>query len=142
AVFALVPRLSGTPVALNVDGIERLRKKWGVAGRVYCRVSEYLATIIPNVVISDADVIRDYYLREYNKSSVMIVYGANCGQTRTTTVLDQLGIRPRDYFLYVSRLEPENNAHMVIEAFEKVATEKRLLIVGDAPYARKYIERI
>jgi len=142
AVFALVPRLSGTPVALNVDGIERLRKKWGVAGRVYCRVSEYLATIIPNVVISDADVIRDYYLREYNKSSVMIVYGANCGQTRTTTVLDQLGIQPRDYFLYVSRLEPENNAHMVIEAFEKVATEKRLLIVGDAPYARKYIERI
>src|SRR5262249_3253131 len=42
----------------------------------------------------------------------------------------------------VSRLEPENNAHVVIQAFEKVETEKRLLIVGDAPYAQKYIERL
>src|SRR5262245_44332076 len=57
AIFAIVPRLTGTPVALNVDGIERLRKKWGLAGRAYYRLSEYLATIIPNVIISDADVI-------------------------------------------------------------------------------------
>jgi glycosyltransferase involved in cell wall biosynthesis len=41
--------------------------------------------------------------------------------------------------LYVSRLEPENNAHLVIEAFKKVRTALRLLIVGDAPYARGYI---
>ena len=56
--------------------------------------------------------------------------------------LDRLGVRPRGYFLYVSRLEPENNAHVVIQAFEKVETEKPLLIVGDAPYALKYIERL
>ena len=42
--------------------------------------------------------------------------------------------------LYVSRLEPENNAHLVIEAFKKVRTAYRLLIVGDAPYAREYID--
>src|SRR5437867_5709724 len=106
ALFTIVPRLFRTPVALNVDGIERLRKKWGTAGRAYYRLSEYLATMIPNVVVSDAKVIRDYYLREYRKSSVMIVYGANCEQAKTTTILDQLGVRPRDYFLYVSRLEP------------------------------------
>ena len=41
--------------------------------------------------------------------------------------------------LYVSRLEPENNAHLVIEAFKKVRTAYRLLIVGDAPYAHDYI---
>ncbi len=142
AIFALVPRLIGTPVALNVDGIERLRKKWGAAGSAYYRLSEYLATIIPDVVVSDANVIRDYYVREYRKSSVMIVYGANCDRTETTGTLTQLGVRPREYFLYVSRLEPENNAHVVIEAFEKVQTGMPLLIVGDAPYAQKYIERI
>jgi glycosyltransferase involved in cell wall biosynthesis len=142
AIFALVPRLSGTPVALNVDGIERLRKKWGAAGRAYYRFSEYLATLIPNVVVSDADVIRDYYLDKYGRSSVTIKYGANCERTETTTVLQKLGLQPRGYFLYVSRLEPENNAHLVVQAFEKVRTGKRLLIVGDAPYARKYIEEL
>ena len=44
--------------------------------------------------------------------------------------------------LYVSRLEPENNAHLVIEAFKKVRTAYRLLIVGDAPYAHDYITRL
>ena len=142
AIFALVPRLTGTPVVLNVDGIERLRKKWGGAGRAYYRFSEYMATIVPNAIVTDANVIRDYYLKKYRKPSVMIAYGAHCERLETTTALTQLGVQPKEYFLYVSRLEPENNAHMVIEAFAKVRTEKKLLIVGDAPYARAYIDRL
>jgi glycosyltransferase involved in cell wall biosynthesis len=72
----------------------------------------------------------------------MIAYGAHCERTETTAVLDRLGVKSREYFLYVSRLEPENNAHIVIEAFEKVHADKTLLIVGDAPYAQKYIESL
>ena len=142
AVFTLIPRLAGTPLALNVDGIERLRRKWGLAGRIYYRLSEYLSTIIPNTIVTDASVIRDYYLKKYRKPSVLIAYGATCDRTETTAVLSQLGIRPQEYFLYVSRLEPENNAHVVIEAFEKVQADVNLLIVGDAPYAQKYIESL
>src|SRR5207249_215355 len=54
----------------------------------------------------------------------------------------QLGVASREYFLYVSRLEPENNGHLVIRAFEQVPTEKQLLMVGDAPYAHGYIEKL
>ncbi len=142
AIFAVIPRLGATPVALNVDGIERLRKKWGAAARSYYRLSEYLATKIPNVMISDAKVIHDYYLKEYGKPSVMIAYGAGCERVETTAILEKLGVRPREYFLYVSRLEPENNAHIAVEAFERVSTDKPLLIVGDAPYAHTYIEKL
>ena len=87
--------LAATPVALNVDGIERLRKKWGPAGRAYYRMSEYLATLIPTVIVTDAKVIQDYYLENYRKRSVMIAYGADCRRTETTAVLDKLGISPR-----------------------------------------------
>jgi glycosyltransferase involved in cell wall biosynthesis len=44
--------------------------------------------------------------------------------------------------LYVSRLEPENNARLVIEAFKRVRTSHKLVIVGDAPYAHEYIEEL
>lgn len=142
ALFALVPRLAATPVVLNVDGIERKRKKWGTAGRAYYRLSEYLSTLIPNVIVTDATVIREYYMKEYGAPSVMIAYGAECERVSTTALLDQLGVRPRDYFLYVSRLEPENNAHLVVQAFEKVSVSMPLLIVGDAPYAKEYIDRV
>jgi len=139
AVFAVVPRVTGTPVALNVDGIERKRKKWGIAGRTYYQISEYLATWIPSVIITDAAVIREYYLKRYGASSKMIAYGAECTRQMTTAVQQRLGINPRTYVLYVSRLEPENNAHLVIQAFERVKTSMPLLIVGDAPYAHEYI---
>src|SRR5262249_2359241 len=94
AIFGLVPRLTATPVALNVDGIERLRKKWGASARAYYRISERLATIIPNVMVTDAEVIRDYYLKQYHKGSVMIAYGAESDRTESTAVLEKLGVRP------------------------------------------------
>src|SRR5215470_10564946 len=110
AIFGVITRLTATPLVLNVDGIERLRKKWGAAARTYYRLSERLATVIPNVVVTDAEAIRNYYLKEYQIDSTMIAYGAECERTESTAVLDQLGLRPREYFLFVSRLEPENNA--------------------------------
>ena len=139
AIFAAIPRITGTPVALNVDGIERKRRKWGPAGRTYYRISEYLSTIIPNVIITDAAVIREYYTQRYGVTSTMIAYGADCSRQSTTEVQQRLRVNPRDYILYVSRLEPENNAHLVIDAYKSVRTEKPLLIVGDAPYAHAYI---
>jgi len=142
AVFGLVPRFTGTPLMLNVDGIERLRKKWGRLARAYYRISERLATIVPNAVVTDAEVIRDYYLKQYRAPSVMIAYGADCDRTETTATLDRLAVAPREYFLYVSRLEPENNAHIVVAAFEKVRTDRALVVVGDAPYAEKYIQQL
>ena len=142
AIFAAVPRLTGSPVALNVDGIERKRRKWGLAGRTYYRLSEYLATLIPNVIITDAVVIREYYKERYGVPSTMIAYGADCSTVSTTEIQDRLGVKPREYVLYVSRLEPENNAHLVIGSYESVKTGKPLLIVGDAPYAHEYIARL
>ena len=142
AVFCAIPRMFRTPVALNVDGLERKRKKWGFAGRAYYRISEYLSTIIPNVIVTDAAVIRDYYAERYRAPSVMIAYGTQCDRTETTTILKSLNVEPREYLLYVSRLEPENNAHMVIEAYAEVRSAMPLLIVGDAPYAQEYIAKL
>jgi glycosyltransferase involved in cell wall biosynthesis len=70
----------------------------------------------------------------------MIAYGAECGRLETTGFIRSIGLRSRTYLLYVSRLEPENNAHEVIEAYSRVETELPLVIVGDAPYSKAYIE--
>jgi glycosyltransferase involved in cell wall biosynthesis len=142
AIFTAIPRITFTPVALNVDGLERKRKKWGFVGRSYYRLSEYLSTLIPNVIVTDASVIRDYYMQTYRAKSTMIAYGTRCDREPTTQVLEQLKVNPRQYVLYVSRLEPENNAHLVIEAYASVRTNMPLLIVGDAPYAHEYIAQL
>lgn len=140
--LVFIPRLAGARVALNVDGIERLRKKWNIIGRLYYRIGEYFATKFPNVMVSDADVIYSYYRETYGKESIMIPYGANMEKSLTTDALDIFGIKPREYVLYVSRLEPENNADKVIMAFKRTRTDKKLVIVGDAPYAEEYKARL
>ncbi len=139
APFVPILRLTGTPVAINVDGLEHKRKKWGWLGRYYYFLAERLSTIFPNVTITDAQVIHDYYLARYNAPSKMIAYGAEVERRPDRPAVRRWRTEPNRYVLYVSRLEPENNAHLVIEAFKKVRTAHRLLIVGDAPYARDYI---
>ena len=139
APFAPILRLTGTPIALNVDGLEHKRKKWGWLGRRYYLAAERLATILPNVMVTDAQVIQDYYMARYNAPSEMIAYGSEVERRPDRSAVRRWRAEPNRYVLYVSRLEPENNAHLVIEAFKRVRTAYRLLIVGDAPYAHDYI---
>jgi glycosyltransferase involved in cell wall biosynthesis len=143
APFCFLPRLTGTTrVILNVDGLDRRRRKWNAAGRLAYRVSERLSTIIPDVIVTDAVVIRDYYRQRYGAESVLIPYGGDLPAPATTETLARLGLSPEKYVLYVSRLEPENNADIVVGAYREVRGSYPLVVVGDAPYAASYIGRV
>ena len=142
AIFTVVPRLFGMPTALNVDGVERKRKKWNRAAKAWYLVSEWLATFLPSAVVTDARAIQDYYRQRYGKRTTFIPYGAETGKVESTTALAELGLEPGRYFLYVSRMEPENHALEVRQAFERVHTNMKLALIGDAPYARDYIRQV
>jgi glycosyltransferase involved in cell wall biosynthesis len=142
SVFSFIPRLAGSRVAVNVDGLEWQRAKWNRLGQWTYRASEFLATFLPNLIVTDSMTIRRYYLRKFRKDSVFIPYGAETKPATSDEVLRRFGLEKDRYFLYVSRLEPENNAHRVIAAFEKVPTDMKLVIVGDAPYSSQYIQSL
>ena len=139
AVFCGWPRLVGTRVVLNVDGIERKRKKWNALGRAWYLGSEWLATWMPDAIVTDAEVIEAYYRERYGAASTFIPYGCHVGRDAGTAILARFGLESQQYFLYVSRLEPENNALAVVEAYRRTSSDLKLVVVGDAPYAREYI---
>ncbi len=139
AIFCGWPRLVGTRVVLNVDGIERKRKKWNALGRAWYLGSEWLATWTPTAIVTDAEVIEAYYRERYRAASTFIPYGCHVGRDAGTAALERFGLKPEQYLLYVSRLEPENNALAVIQAYQRTGVEPKLVVVGDAPYAREYI---
>lgn len=142
APFLWIPRIVGTKVAVNVDGIERQRRKWNVLGRAWYRLGERCAVWWSDRIVSDAEVIRRYYRETYGTESVMIPYGALEAPTETRAALEALGLEPKRYLLYVTRLEPENNADLVLAAYREVRTDMPLVLVGGAPYAGGYIERL
>ncbi len=142
AVFTLLPRLARMPVALNVDGIERFRKKWNRPARGWYHLSEFLATRFPTVMVTDARQIAAYYQRQYRADSVCIPYGAPVGQIPSTGALGEIGVEPGNYWLYVTRFEPENNPLLVRQVYETIESPRHLVLVGDAPYAAEYIAAI
>jgi glycosyltransferase involved in cell wall biosynthesis len=126
-------------VVLNVDGLEWQRAKWNRIGRAYYRACAAVAARLPVHVVTDARAIQAFYQRAYGRSTEYFPYGTELGSTSDDGTLAGLGLEPGRYVLYVSRLEPENNAHVVIEAYRSVNTDLPLAIVGDAPYASEYI---
>jgi len=142
ALFVPLLRLGGVPVALHVDGIEKRRAKWGPVGRGVYALSERLACVLPDELVTDAEVIRRHYLDRYGAESVPIAYGVDprpIPDGGDTGVLARLGLESRRFFLYVSRFEPENNPHRVAEAYRSVGGDLPLVMVGGAPYAGEFI---
>jgi len=142
SVFAWVPRLFGHKVVINVDGLEWQRKKWNKLGQWFYRVSEFLATIFSDRIVTDARWIKKYYQKKFKTDSDYIPYGTPTQKAKTKLILNEFGVDADQYILYVSRLEPENNAHLVVKAFEKVKTDMKLVVVGDAPYNKEYIDKL
>jgi glycosyltransferase involved in cell wall biosynthesis len=146
APFALVPRLGGAKVVLNTDGLEWERGKWNSLGRWYAQACAWLAPKLPIVLIADAHVIGDWYRRRYDRATVYIPYGCDGRTLPAGETLARFGLRPEEYLLYVSRLEWENNADVVIRAYRAAGGLETLgvplVVVGDAPYANAYKRRL
>jgi glycosyltransferase involved in cell wall biosynthesis len=142
APFIPILRWTGIPVAINVDGLERKRRKWGAAGRAYYRLGERLSARLPNRLITDARVIQRYYRRFYSRRSEMIAYGGDLEPPTTTSTIEAMGLTPGEYVFYVSRFEPENNPDRVLRAWSRVDGDRRLVMVGGAPYADELVKRI
>jgi glycosyltransferase involved in cell wall biosynthesis len=140
--FALVPRLGGARVALNVDGLEWERGKWNVLGRGYYRACVWLAPKLPIVLVTDAQAIARWYRTHHGKATVCIPYGADARRVPPGPTLARLEVAPGRYLLFTGRLEPENHADLVIEAYEAAGglagLGVPLVIVGDVPYGSAY----
>jgi len=112
------------PVAINVDGIERHRRKWNVAGKIVYAIGESFSALFANKVVADANVIADYYRSRYGIEPVTIPYGAEFPPEEDSDVLERLDVEAGNYILYVSRFEPENNPLEVVTAYEGVGSGK------------------
>jgi glycosyltransferase involved in cell wall biosynthesis len=138
----LLPKLLGKKVAINTDGLEWKRGKWGPVGRSYYKFSEWLATKLANCIVADSRGIQDYYKGTYKTDSTYIAYGAYPQESVNPEILKKFGVNPNEYFLQVTRFEPENNPLLTIQAFKKLDTDKKLLLVGGNPYKSEYLNNI
>ena len=142
---AWIPRLSGSQVWMNTDGIEWLRAKWNFWGRAYLMVSEALAVLFSNRIIADSHAIADYLRKRYvwTPDISTIAYGAYpVYKEPTPEPLSEWNLLPGGYDIVVCRLEPENHVLEIIEGVERSKSMRPLVILGDVKNPNQYVKEL
>lgn len=134
APVLLVLRLFRRRVILNVDGLEWRRSKWGIAGRSWYRMGEWLSVRFASVLVTDAYEVQTYYRVRHDTDSVMIPYGADLLQRGSVAIPEQVPVLPDRFALYVSRWESENNPVLVARAHARSGADLDLVMLGSATY--------
>ncbi len=132
---------------VNIDGLEHKREKWGRFAKWFLRTSEAMAVRFADIVVTDNKGIQDYVAETYHKPSVLIAYGGNhverhVPDTQQQAILEEYNLVSNDYAVSVCRIEPENNSHMILEAF--AISGKKLMFVGNwerSEYSRNLKEK-
>jgi glycosyltransferase involved in cell wall biosynthesis len=133
--FAWIPRMFGIPTVLNVDGLDRKRRKWSFLGKTYLYLCELLSLITPTRLLTDSRHIEKYFRERYGAASAVIAYGAEVPEPAAP---EPTRLETRNFILFVGRFEPENNLELILRAYGQVQTDWPLVIVGGNPYRPKY----
>jgi glycosyltransferase involved in cell wall biosynthesis len=135
-------KIFGKRSVINVDGLEWLRPKWGKLAKKYFKFGAWAATKFFNRVITDAKGMQQYYLDEFSAETTDIAYGAYPQFSEHPKLITQFDLKPDEYYLIASRLVPDNNADIIIEAFVKSKSKKLLAIAGGVPYRNDFVDKL
>ena len=119
---------------VNIDGLEHRRGKWGRFAKWFLKKSEVMAVKYADVVIADNKGIQDYVDETYHQPSVLIAYGGDHVERRVAdekieNILRDYDVERGEYSITVCRIEPENNCHIILDAFAK--SGKKLVFIGN-----------
>lgn len=134
SVFAIVLRLFGKQVFLSQDGVDWSRGKWPWYGRLFLYLSSFLTAYGPNRVIFDNVFAKEMFEKRFRRTYDFIPFGSEViEEERPSDVLERLGLRTKEYFLFVGRFIPDKGLQYLIPAFNEVKTDKKLVLVGGSP---------
>jgi len=139
-LFFFIPKIVRKKLVVNVDGLEWKREKFNKLEKSILLTSERAAVAFADVIVADSKEIKKYIEGRYKKKAVYITNGVDAPQLEKWDerkfsgqglLKEDMALLPKDYWLAVARLEPENNIHVIVQAFLKSNSNKKLVIIGN-----------
>lgn len=133
AFLCWLPRLFGKKVIVTVHGLDWQREKWKNGfGAKYIRAGEKMAVRYAHEMIVLSRNVQDYFMKTYGRETRYIPNGVERPELCASDALASYGLEKDSYILFLGRLVPEKGIHYLIEAFQTVKTDKKLVIAGGA----------
>jgi len=130
-IIPFVRLKKGLKIIINFGGLEWKRNKWPAPARWYLKLTEAIAVRNADTLVVDNQAFADYVNNEYGRQCELIEYGADHVQTvlPDKSLIKEYQFLSHDYFVSVSRAQPDNNLHIVCEAF--VGIDEKLVIISN-----------
>ena len=131
-LFPVLKLFTSKKILVNIDGQEWKRPKWNWIAKKVLGFSEKMAVRFADVVITDNKVIQQYVHKSYDRTDAWLIeYGGDhvSKQPLRNYHFEQFPFLKEPYAFNVSRIEPENNILMILDAFSR-APQQTLVMVG------------
>lgn len=138
ALFAAIPRLFGTKTAVTVQGLDWQRGKWGRIAEAVLRLGENASVHFPDKTMVVSRVLQQRYRDIHKAETVYIPNGGFLRDRREPQNILDWGLQPGNYVLFLGRFSPEKGCHLLVEAFEQIETDAKLVMAGASSYCDDY----
>jgi len=138
AMFGFIPRWQGRKVVTQGHGLEWKRSKWNWFGRAFLKATEIPSVRCSHAMTAVSRVQQEYIHERYRRDCVYLPTGVNPPCLEKPDRIRHLGLDGQDYILFAARLVQEKGAHYLIEAYNRLNTDVKLVIAGDAEHEQRY----
>ena len=138
-----IPHLFHKKVVVTIHGLDWQRSKWGGFATKYIKFGEKCAAKYADEIIVLSENVKKYFKKTYNRETVFIPNGIEKPTNRKANIIkSKYNLDKDDYILFLARIVPEKGLDDLIDAYEKVNTDKKLIIAGGASHTNDYLKHI
>jgi len=138
-----IPHLFHKKIVVTIHGLDWQRSKWGGFASKYIKFGEKMAVKYADEIIVLSKGVQKYFKNEYNRNTIFIPNGVNKPNIKEPEIIKQkYNLNGNDYILFLARIVPEKGLDYLIEAYNKLKTDKKLIIAGGASHTNDYLESI
>jgi len=138
ALFSFLPRIAGVRSAVTVQGLDWQRRKWGQFASWILRLGEKASVKFPNGTMVVSRALQNRYREMHGVSTFYVPNGGILRERSQPRRILEWGLDPGGYILFLGRFSPEKGCHLLIEAFERIETNVKLVMAGASSYCDDY----
>lgn len=138
-----IPKLFGKKCIATIHGLDHRRAKWGRFAAWYIRTGEKCAVRFADEIIVLSKSVQQYFFDTYHRDTIVIPNGVVRPELlEATEISERYGLKKDKYILFLGRLVPEKGISYLIEAFQKVQTDKKLVIAGGSSDSQAFEQEL
>jgi glycosyltransferase involved in cell wall biosynthesis len=138
ALFSSIPRLFGKKTAVTVQGLDWQRKKWGWLASAVLRLGERASVRLPNGTMVVSQALQQRFRETHGIEAFYVPNGGVLRRRSEPRKILEWGLEPGKYALFLGRFSPEKRCHLLVEAFEAIETDVKLVMAGASSYCDEY----